>query len=187
MKIARIRWAPFRIPFVRPYETARGGALTATASSSCSKPSPGIEARRGVPRPVGARDEAQSILPHIESMARGLIAADVADIDDVLEPHSDGDEADRAAHCAIETALADAGAREAGQPLAELLERCRTASRRARERHDRRALDNRGRGSRAAGVGAGLRLHQAQGGHGERRWPPKPSASGQYARLSART
>jgi L-alanine-DL-glutamate epimerase-like enolase superfamily enzyme len=45
----------------------------------------------------------------------------VEDIDDVLEPHATGDDLSRAAHCGIETALADAGAREAGRPLAELL------------------------------------------------------------------
>jgi o-succinylbenzoate synthase len=122
VKIARIRWAPFRIPFVRTYETARGRSSYRNGFIVMLETEAG---HRGLGEasldPSEAADAARSILPNIESMARELIAADVADIDDVLEPHSVGDTADRAAHCAIETALADAGAREAGQPLAALL------------------------------------------------------------------
>jgi o-succinylbenzoate synthase len=122
VKIARIRWAPFRIPFVHPYETARGrasyrhGVIVTIESES---------GHRGLGEasldPSANPDETQRILPYIEAIARQLIAAGPDDVDDILEPHSTGDEPDRAAHNAIETALADAGAREAGRPLAELL------------------------------------------------------------------
>jgi len=122
LKISRIRWAPFKIPFVTPYEMARGRALDRhgfivvleTASGHHGYGEASLD-------PSAHREEAAAILPYIELMARELIAADVEDIDDVLEPHITGDDAARAAHCAIETALADAGAREAGRPLAELL------------------------------------------------------------------
>jgi o-succinylbenzoate synthase len=122
LKIARIRWTPFRIPFVTPYETARGRALDRhgvivvleTESGNHGYGEASLD-------PSAHRDEMADILPHIESMSRELLSAEVEDIDDILEPYATGDEAGRAAHCAIETALADAGAREAGRPLAELL------------------------------------------------------------------
>jgi o-succinylbenzoate synthase len=122
VKVARIRWAPFRIPFLRTYETAHGRASYRNGFIVVVESESG---HRGLGEasldPSAPPDETQTILPHLESIARELIAADVEDVDDVLEPHSVGDTADRAAHCAIETALADAGAREAGQPLAALL------------------------------------------------------------------
>jgi o-succinylbenzoate synthase len=122
VKIARIRWAPFRIPFVSPYETAHGRATHRRGVTVVLETESG---HRGLGEasldPSTPEDGAKTLLPPIESMARGLVAADVDDIDDVLEPYAHGDDAERAAHSAIETALADAGAREAGIPLAELL------------------------------------------------------------------
>ena len=122
MRITRIRWAPFRIPFVTPYETARGRAthrggvivVLETASRVCGYGEASLD-------PSAAEDEAAALLPHIESIAREIAAANPYDVDDVLESHIRGDDAERAALFAIETALSDAGAREAGQPLAELL------------------------------------------------------------------
>jgi o-succinylbenzoate synthase len=122
MNITRIRWAPFRIPFVSSYETARGRAthrsgvvvVIETASGQHGYGEASLD-------PSAPEDEARELQPRIEAMTRELIAADVADIDDVLEPYATGDAVSRAAGCAIETALADAGAREAGRPLAELL------------------------------------------------------------------
>jgi L-alanine-DL-glutamate epimerase-like enolase superfamily enzyme len=130
MKITRIRWAPFLIPFVSPYETARGSAthrsgvivVLETASRVRGYGEASLD-------PAAPQDEAQGLLPYVETIARDLIAANIVDVYDVLEPHGTGNEADRAAHCAIETALADAGAREAGQPLAELLGEDGTARR----------------------------------------------------------
>jgi L-alanine-DL-glutamate epimerase-like enolase superfamily enzyme len=122
VRIARIRWAPFCIPFLRTYETAHGRASYRNGFIVVIESELG---HRGFGEasldPVAPASETQLILPHIESTARDLITADVGDIDGVLEPHSVGDTADRAAHSAIETALADAGARETGQPLAALL------------------------------------------------------------------
>ncbi len=122
MKIARIRWAPFRIPFVAPYETSRGRAMRRSGVIVVLETEAGHHGYGEASLdPSTPEDETRTILPYVESMARDLIAASVDDIDEVLEPHATGDDADRAAHCAIETALADAGAREAGRPLAELL------------------------------------------------------------------
>lgn len=122
MNIRRIRWAPFRIPFVSPYETARGRAthrsgvivVIETASRVLGYGEASLD-------PSAPEDESGGLLPHVESIARELIAANPYDVDDVLEAHVQGNPAERAALCALETGMADAGAREAGQPLAELL------------------------------------------------------------------
>ncbi len=122
MRIARIRWAPFRIPFVAPYETARGSATHRSGVIVVLETDAGQHGYGEASLdPSAPEDESSTILQRVESLARQLIAAYLDDIDDLMEPHTTGDEPDRAAHCAIETALADAGAREAGRPLAELL------------------------------------------------------------------
>jgi o-succinylbenzoate synthase len=122
--ISRIRWAPFRIPFVSPYETAHGRATHRSGVIVVLETEGGHHGYGEASLdPSAPEDAASDIIPHIEAMARELIEADVKAIDDVLEPYATGDELSRAAHCAIETALADAGAREAGHPLANLLAR----------------------------------------------------------------
>lgn len=122
MKIARIRWATFKVPFATPYETARGRALDRHGVIVVLETESGHHGYGEASLdPSAPPDETAGILPYVEAMARELIAADVGDIDDILEPYTTGDDTARAAHCAIETALADAGAREAGRPLAELL------------------------------------------------------------------
>jgi L-alanine-DL-glutamate epimerase-like enolase superfamily enzyme len=122
LRIKRIRWAPYRIPFVTPYETARGRAthrhgvvvILETAGAVRGLGEASLD-------PSAPEDEASALLPHVESIARQLIAANPYDVDDVIELHVQGDTAERAALCALETALADAGAQEAGQPLAAML------------------------------------------------------------------
>ncbi len=122
MKITRIRWAPFRIPFRDPYETARGTATHRSGVIVSLQTDAGFEGLGEASLdPSEPEDSVRTILPKIEALARDLLAAGLDDIDDVLELHSGADTAERAAHCAIETALADAGARAAGLPLAELL------------------------------------------------------------------
>jgi o-succinylbenzoate synthase len=122
LNIQRIRWAPFRIPFVSPYETSRGSATHRAGVIVVLETDSGHHGYGEASLdPAVPEDEAPTLLPRVEAIARDLIAADVEAIDTVLEPYATGDDADRAAHCAIETALADAGAREAGRPLAELL------------------------------------------------------------------
>ena len=122
MKIRCIRWAPFRIPFVSPYETAHGRATHRSGVIVVLETETGVmglgEASLD---PSAPESDAKTLLPPIEAMARGLVETDVDDIDELLEPYAHGSDAERAAHCAIETALGDAGAREAGRPLAELL------------------------------------------------------------------
>ncbi len=122
MKIARIRWAPFRVPFVTPYETARGRATHRSGVIVVLVTEAGHHGYGEASLdPSAPEDAGRTILPPIESMARDLVTTSVEAIDEILETHVAGGDADRAAHCAIETALADAGAREAGRPLAELL------------------------------------------------------------------
>ena len=123
MRVSRIAWAPYRIPFVTPYETAHGGRSTHRAGLILRLESDtgyiGLgEANLDPSRP---EQDVESISPSLEALARDVIDADPAVYDEVLEEHATGDDADRAAHCAIETALADAGGRSSGTSIATLL------------------------------------------------------------------
>ena len=123
MRVSRIAWAPYRIPFVTPYETAHGGRSTHRAGLILRLESDtgyiGLgEANLDPSRP---EQDVESISPSLEALARDVIDADPAVYDEVLKEHATGDDADRAAHCAIETALADAGGRSSGTSIATLL------------------------------------------------------------------
>jgi o-succinylbenzoate synthase len=122
MNLARIAWAPYRIPFVTPYETAHGAAMhrcgvilrleTDTGHTGIG------EANLDPSRPEA---DVEAIHPQIDTLARDLLGADPEEYDAVLEAYATGDDAARAAHCALETALADAGGRAAGLSLASML------------------------------------------------------------------
>lgn len=123
MRVTRVVWAPYRIPFVTPYQTAHGGAATHRAGLVLRLESDagfvGLgEANLDPSRPEG---DAESIFEPLESLARDLVASSPDLYHEVLEVHATGDDAERAAHCALETALADAGGRASGTSLATLL------------------------------------------------------------------
>jgi o-succinylbenzoate synthase len=123
MRVARVTWAPYRIPFVTPYETAHGGSAThrvglilrlETDSGFVGLGEANLDPSRPEP-------DLESLYEPLERLARSLIGASPDEFDEVLETHATGDDAERAAHCAIETALADAGGRASGTSLATLL------------------------------------------------------------------
>ena len=122
MKITRIRWAPYRIPFSAVYETAHGAATHRSGVLLRLEADSGHEGLGEASLdPSAPEDAVDAILPCIEALASALLRAAPEDVDSILEPYLTADDAARAAHCAVETALADAGARSAGQPLAALL------------------------------------------------------------------
>ncbi len=122
MKVASIRWAHYRIPFRAPYETARGSATHREGYIVALRTDDDVEGYgEATLDPSLPLEETQRLRPHIDALAAHLLRTDLADIDAFLEPHALGDDAERSAHCAIETALLDAGARSTGHPLAELL------------------------------------------------------------------
>lgn len=124
MKITRLRWAAFRIPFRAPYETAHGAATHRSGVILRLQSDSGHEGLGEASLdPSAPESTVDAILPHIEALASALLRSAPEDADSILEPYLTGDDARRAAHCAFETALADAGARAAGQPLAALLAR----------------------------------------------------------------
>jgi o-succinylbenzoate synthase len=123
MKVTRIRWAAYRIPFKAPYETARGGASHRSGILLRLETDSGHEGLGEASLdPSITRGAIEALLPPLEALASALIDAQPDDVDSILEPYLVGDEAARAAHCAIETALADARARAAQLPLAALLQ-----------------------------------------------------------------
>ena len=122
MKIASVRWAHYRIPFRAPYETARGSSTHREGYVVALRTDDEVEGYgEATLDPSLPLEDTQHLQPHIEALSAYLLRRDLADVDAFLEPHMHGDDAERAAHCAIETALLDAGARSTGHPLAELL------------------------------------------------------------------
>ena len=123
MNLTRVSWAPYRIPFVTPYETAHGGRATHRAGLILRLESDtgfvGLgEANLDPSRP---EQDVETIYEPLEALSRNLIAAGPEEYHEVLEEHATGNDAQRAAHCALETALADAGGRVSGMSLATLL------------------------------------------------------------------
>ena len=123
MRVSRVAWAPYRIPFVTPYETAHGGAATHRAGIILRLESDtgfiGLgEANLDPSRPEA---DAESIYLHVEALARALLSSSPEEYHEALEGHATGGDEERAAHCAIETALADAGGRASGATIATLL------------------------------------------------------------------
>ena len=122
MKVTRIAWAPYRIPFVTPYQTAHGASTHRTGLILRLETDTGFvglgEANLDPSRP---EQDAEAIYPHVEALARALLASTPDEYHEALEEHATGGDAERAAHCAIETALADAGGRSSGGSLATLL------------------------------------------------------------------
>jgi L-alanine-DL-glutamate epimerase-like enolase superfamily enzyme len=118
MKFSGIAWAPYNIPFVKPYETAHGrvrrregfiirvltdGGVTGLGEASLDPASPAPPAALGL---------------LIESLARKLLGADEAAYDAAMEPYLAGDEMSRAVHCALQTAFFDASGRTVGLSVA---------------------------------------------------------------------
>ena len=122
MNATRIAWAPYRIPFVTPYETSHGAATHRSGLILRLETDTGYEglgeANLDPSRP---EHDAEAIRGYVDAIGRTLLASSPEEYDGVLEEHATGDDAARAAHCAIETALADAGGRSAGMSLASLL------------------------------------------------------------------
>jgi L-alanine-DL-glutamate epimerase-like enolase superfamily enzyme len=69
--------------------------------------------------PSAPEPASDAIEPHLRALSLAVLG-DAIRVDDAMEPYLHGDEAMRAANCAIETAIADAGSRWAGVPLAAM-------------------------------------------------------------------
>jgi o-succinylbenzoate synthase len=122
MRVTRVAWAPFRIPFVTPYETALGASTHRSGLILLLEAGAGVRGlgEASLDPSVPERD-AGAIYPCIDAIGRELLSAGPDSYGDVLDEHAIGDEAARAAHCAFETALADAGGRAANASLASML------------------------------------------------------------------
>jgi L-alanine-DL-glutamate epimerase-like enolase superfamily enzyme len=120
--LARIEWAPFRIPFRVPYVTARG---TATYRSGFILRLTADDGVQGLGEasldPAAPEGEVNAGGPLIESLARALAGLDDQAAQPILEPYLAGDELAHAIHCAFETAILDIAARQVHLPLAALL------------------------------------------------------------------
>jgi L-alanine-DL-glutamate epimerase-like enolase superfamily enzyme len=123
VKISRVAWAPYRIPFVTPYETAHGGAATHRAGLilRLDTDTGHVGLGEATLDPSLPEQETESIYAPLESLARALLETEPVAYHEALEEHATGDDAQRAAHCALESALADAGGRASGTSLATLL------------------------------------------------------------------
>ena len=122
MRATRIAWAPYRIPFVTPYQTAHGTATHRVGFIVRLETDTGFhglgEADLDPSRP---EQDVESIHEPLDALAHALLAASPDEYHEALEAHLTGDDPSRAAHCAVETALADAGGHSSGTSLAKML------------------------------------------------------------------
>ena len=117
MRITSIAFARYRIPFVAPYETAQGRVTHRVGYFVRALTDVGVEGLGEAALDPSAPEAASdAIEPHLRTLGLHVIREAVR-LDDAMEPYLHGDEAMRAANCAIETAIADAGSRWAGVPM----------------------------------------------------------------------
>jgi L-alanine-DL-glutamate epimerase-like enolase superfamily enzyme len=118
VNITRIAYTSFRIPFIAPYETARGTSTRRFGVIVRLETDAGVEGLGEASLdPSAPEGEMPGVIAAVEALARDLLR----DGPDVLEDVPTGDDAARAAHFALETALTDAGAKAQGVPVAQLL------------------------------------------------------------------
>jgi L-alanine-DL-glutamate epimerase-like enolase superfamily enzyme len=120
LKLTGIAWSRYRIPFVQPYETARGRVTHRTGYIVRAMTDVGVAGLGEAALDPSAPEEGSAAIePHLRMLA-GVVLREGARLDEAMEPYLHGDDAMRAANCAIETAVADAGCRWAGAPLASM-------------------------------------------------------------------
>jgi L-alanine-DL-glutamate epimerase-like enolase superfamily enzyme len=121
MRITAIAFARYRIPFVAPYETAHGRVTHRVGYVVRALTNAGVEGLgEAALDPAAPESASNAIEPHLRALGLQVVQ-DAVRLDDAMEPYLHGDEAMRAANCAIETAIADAGSRWAGVPLLTML------------------------------------------------------------------
>jgi len=121
MRITAIAFARYRIPFVAPYETAQGRVTHRVGYVVRALTDAGVEGLgEAALDPTAPELDSNAIEPHLRALGLQVVQ-DAVRLDDAMEPYLHGDEGMRAANCAIETAIADAGSRWAGVPLLTML------------------------------------------------------------------
>lgn len=122
MMVTRVQWTPFRIPFVTPYETARGRASHRTGYIVRVHTQSGFSGLGEASLDPSEADSQDEFPGRIRSLARALLRLGPNDDPEpVMQRALDGDMMARAVHCAFETALLDAGGRELGISAAEMM------------------------------------------------------------------
>ncbi len=117
MRITSIAFARYRVPFVAPYETAQGRVTHRVGYIVRALTDVGIEGLgEAALDPSAPESDSDAIEPHLRALGLHVLREAVR-LDEAMEPYLHGDEAMRAANCAIETAIADAGSRWAGVPM----------------------------------------------------------------------
>jgi L-alanine-DL-glutamate epimerase-like enolase superfamily enzyme len=120
MRVTSIAWARYRIPFIAPYEMARGRATHRVGYIVRALTDVGVEGLgEAALDPSAPESDSDAIEPHLRALGLAVVREAVR-VDDAMEPYLHGNEAMRAANCAIETAIADAGSRWARLPLSAM-------------------------------------------------------------------
>jgi len=121
MRITSIAFARYRIPFVTPYETAHGRVTHRVGNIVRALTDVGVEGLgEAALDPSAPESASDAIETHLRALGLHVVQ-DAVRLDEAMEKYLQGDEAMRAANCAIETAIADAGSRWAGVPLRTML------------------------------------------------------------------
>jgi o-succinylbenzoate synthase len=122
MRVTRIAWAPFRIPFVTPYQTAHGTASHREGFLVRLTTDAGVQGHGEASLDPSSMAPTAPMELLIQSVARLIHQnGDVEAIDGIIEPNLEGDEMARAVHCAFETAWFEIVACAMNIPLAALL------------------------------------------------------------------
>lgn len=122
MRIHRISWIPFRLPFAATFATARGPAAVREGLLLRLESAEGLEGLgEASPLPAFGGGTVQDALALVRELAPALAGAETEHVEAILgrlDLHRPGA---AAVSCAVDTALLDLNGRYAGSPVAALL------------------------------------------------------------------
>ncbi len=122
MKIQRIAWMPFRVPWAGAFATAHGAARFREGAILRLTTADGLEGLgEAAPVPAFGGGTLDDVLAILGGLAPRLAGRDLAAIDELLASLDVARSGAAALACALDTALCDIRARAAGIPVAALL------------------------------------------------------------------
>ncbi len=122
MRIRRISWMLFRLPFAAPFATARGSAAIRAGLLLCLEGAEGLEGLgEASPLPAFGGGTVEDARALVRELAPALAGAEIEHADAILATVDRRRPGAAAVACAVDTALLDLRGRHAGRPAAALL------------------------------------------------------------------
>jgi|DewCreStandDraft_1066081.scaffolds.fasta_scaffold00058_116 o-succinylbenzoate synthase len=122
MRICRVAWMPFRLPFATTFATARGMAAAREGLLLRLESTDGLEGLgEASPLPAFGGGTVEDVRALLHELAPALVGVEVEQAEAVLETLDMHRPGAAAVACAVDTALLDLSGRSAGRPVAALL------------------------------------------------------------------